>query len=209
MLEWNEYLRMIAGLLALVGPFSSVPLFLNYTENIPSQRKRIARITGIAVASILCLSALLGAYILALFRISINSFQVAGGLLLITIAFRMLEARSSRLSHTPEEDQEAIDSDSIAVVPLALPLIAGPGSISTTILFSEQSESYLHKLAMVALCLFVSSLVWVSLHLAPQIAKRLSQTTMNVTSRVMGLILAAMAVEFIVSGLRNLLPGLV
>lgn len=208
MLEWNEYLRMVAGLLALVGPFSSVPLFLAYTENIPSQRKRVARITGIAVACILCLSVLLGARILALFSISINSFQVAGGLLLATIAFQMLEARPSRIKHTPEEDQEAIDSDSVAVVPLALPLIAGPGSISTTILFSEQSDSLFHKLTMVLMCLILSLLVWVSLHLAPQIAKRLNQTSMNVTSRVMGLILAAMAVEFIFGGVRNLLPGL-
>ena len=208
MLEWNEYLRMFTGLLALVGPFNTIPLFLSYTENIPSQRKRIARVTGIAVACILSLSAVLGAQILAIFSISISSFQVAGGMLLTIIAFRMLEARDSRIKNTPEEDQEAIDSDSIAVVPLALPLIAGPGSISTTILFSQASDSFYHKIAMIVLCLIISLLIWISLHLAPQIVKRLSQTSINVISRVMGLILAAMAVEFIVGGVRILLPGL-
>src|SRR5690606_6912105 len=97
---------------------------------------------------------------------------------------------------------------SVAVVPLALPLLAGPGAISTVILFSQQSDAYVHKVVLVAFSLAIGLSVWISFHLAPQIARRLSQSAMNVSTRVMGLILAAMAVEFIVDGLRNLWPGL-
>lgn len=208
MLDWNEYLRMITGLIAIVGPVSTVPLFLNFTDNVKSQRKRIARTAAFAVACILTVSVVAGTRILEVFSISIESFRVAGGLLLLTIAFQMLEAKTIRVKRTPEEDQEAIDSTSVGVVPLALPLLAGPGAISTIILFSQQAEAVAHKAMLIGMSLLIALAVWISFHLAPQISRHLSQTSMNVVSRVMGLILAAMAVEFIVGGLRTLLPGL-
>lgn len=208
MLDWNEYIRMIIGLFAIIGPVSSVPLFLSFTENVQSQRKRIARTAALAVACILSVSVLAGSQILHVFNISIDGFRVAGGLLLLTIAFQMLEARPPRAKRTPEEEQEAMDSTSVGVVPLALPLLAGPGAISTVILFSEQGGTVLHQGILIGICWLMALTVWVSYHLAPQISKRLSQTSLNVAARVMGLILAAMAVEFIVGGLRTLLPGL-
>ena len=205
MMDWNDYIRMITGLVAIVTPLSTIPLFLNITENIQSQRKRIARTAAFAVACILSVSVLAGSRILALFNISIDSFRVAGGLLLLTIAYEMLNAKMGRSRSTPEEEQEAIDSSSVGVVPLALPLLAGPGAISTVILFSQQSSSMTHKAILVCICCLTAALVWICLHLAPQISKRVSQTSLNISSRVMGLILAAMSVEFIVGGMRNLL----
>jgi multiple antibiotic resistance protein len=208
MLDWNEYLRMFTGLMAVVGPVSTVPLFLNFTDNMPSQRKRIARIAAFAVACILTVTVIGGIHILEMFSISIDGFRVAGGMLLLTIAFQMLEARMSRVKSTPEENLEALDSAHVGVVPLALPLLAGPGAISTVILFVQQHPTIAHKAMLIALCWIVSLTIWISFHLAPQISRHLSQTSMNITMRVMGLILAAMAVEFIVGGLRALLPGL-
>lgn len=208
MLDWNDYLRMFTGLIAVVGPMSTVPLFLNFTENLQTQRKRIARISAFAVFCILTISVVAGNRILRIFNISIEGFRVAGGILLLTIAFDMLQAKTSRTRRTPEEDEEAVHSSEIGVVPLALPLLAGPGAISTVILFSQQAPGIAHKLVLIALCLIASSIVWVCFHLAPQIGSHLSQTSMNISSRVMGLILAAMAVEFIVDGLKTLLPGL-
>ena len=208
MLDWNDYLRMLTGLIAVVSPISTVPLFLNFTDNMQTQRRRIARTSAFAVACILIVSVVAGTRILEIFSISIEGFRVAGGILLLTIAFEMLQAKTSRTRHTPEEDEEAVNSNAIGVVPLALPLLAGPGAISTVILFSQQSDTLLHKLVLIGLCLVVSLIVWVCFHLAPQIGERLSQTSMNIATRVMGLILAAMAVEFIVDGLKTLLPGL-
>lgn len=208
MLDWNDYLRMFTGLVAIVGPLNTVPLFLNFTENVQAQRKRIARTSAFAVACILAVSVLAGSRILNIFNISIQGFRVAGGILLLTIAFEMLQAKTSRTRHTPEEDEEAMQSTAIGVVPLALPLLAGPGAISTMILFAQQANGIGHKLVLIALGLLVAGIVWICFHLAPQIGQRLSQTTMNIASRVMGLILAAMAVEFIIDGLKTLLPGL-
>ncbi|HTR00954.1 MAG TPA: MarC family protein, partial [Candidatus Acidoferrum sp.] len=208
MLDWNDYLRMFTGLIAVVGPVSTVPLFLNFTENVQAQRKHIARISAFAVFCIMTVSVLAGNRILHIFNISIEGFRVAGGILLLTIAFDMLQAKTSRTRRTPEEDAEAVNSTEIGVVPLALPLLAGPGAISTVILFSEQSPSIAHKVVLIGLCLVAALVVWVCFHLAPQIGRHLSQTSMNISSRVMGLILAAMAVEFIVDGLKTLLPGL-
>jgi len=126
----------------------------------------------------------------------------------MSIAFGMMQATINRTGHTPEEDKEALYSPSVAVVPLAIPLLAGPGSMSTVILFSNQTEGAIDNLALLFICLLVALIIWGILHFAPQIGDRMSQTAMNVTTRIMGLILAAMSVEFVVGGLRNLLPGL-
>lgn len=208
MLDWNDYLRMFTGLVAIVGPLSTVPLFLNFTENMQSQRKRIARTSGFAVACILGVSVVAGSRILATFNISIDGFRVAGGILLMSIAFEMIQAKTSRTRRTPEEDEEAMHSSEIGVVPLALPLLAGPGAISTMILFAQQANGIAHKVVLIGLGVVMGGLVWVCFHLAPQIGQRLSQTSMNISSRVMGLILAAMSVEFIIDGIKTLLPGL-
>ncbi len=207
-MDWTEYTRMFVGLFAIVSPHGMVPLFLSFTENIKSSRPRIAKVTAFSVGVIFAITILLGQSILNFFSISVDAFRVAGGILLMTIAFGMLEARRGRTRHTPEEDEEAMDSASVSVVPLAMPLLAGPGAISTVILFTNQTNDVGGKLALFAVCQIVALMVWVIFHFAPQIGDRMSKTTMNITTRVMGLILAAMSVEFIVGGLRNLLPGL-
>lgn len=207
-MDWNEYTRMFVGLFAIVSPISVVPLYLSFTENIKHRRQAVARTTAFSVACVFIVTMLLGQSILAFFSISVDAFRVAGGILLMSIAFGMLQVKINRTGHTPEEDQEAVDSASVAVVPLAMPLLAGPGSMSTVILFSNQTEGAIDKLALFIICLLVALIIWGILHFAPQIGNRMSQTAMNVTTRVMGLMLAAMSVEFIVGGLRNLLPGL-
>lgn len=207
-MSWPEYLQMLTGLFAIMNPISAVPLYLSFTSNIASQRPRIAKQTALAVGVILVVTMLIGTHILQAFSISIDAFRIAGGILLMFIAFNMLQAKVGRTRHTPEEDEEAMDSSSVAVVPLALPLLAGPGAISTTILFSNQARGMEGMAALFVICILIALGIWLVLHLAPQIDKRMSQTSMNITTRVMGLIMAAMAVEFILGGLRNALPGL-
>lgn len=207
-MDWTEYSRMFIGLFAIVSPIGVVPLYLSFTENIKSRRNEVARTTGFSVAVIFTVAMLFGQTLLSFFSISVDAFRVAGGILLMSIAFGMLQAKTNRTGHTPEEDEDAVDSSSVAVVPLAMPLLAGPGSMSTVILFSNQLEGVVDYLALFIVCQLVALIIWAILHFAPQIGDRMSQTSMNVTTRVMGLILAAMSVEFIVGGLRNLLPGL-
>lgn len=207
-MDWSEFTRIFIGLFAIVNPIGAVPLYLSFTGNIKSQRLKIARTTGLSVAIIFTVAIVIGQSLLDFFSISIDAFRVAGGILLMLMAFGMLEARTGRTRHTPEEDEEAIDSTSVAVVPLALPLLAGPGAISTVILFSNQSKSLQDTIVLLLVCQLIALIVWQTLRFAPQIGDRMSQTALNVTTRVMGLILASMAVEFIIGGLRNLLPGL-
>lgn len=199
---------MFIGLFAIISPISVIPLYLSYTANIRFERNAVARSAAIAIAIIFTVSMLLGQNIMNFFGISVDAFRVAGGILLMVIAFGMLEARRGRTRHTPEEDEEAVDSKTVAVVPIAMPLLAGPGAISTVILFSNQAETYVEKTGLFLVLLLVSFVCWIILYFAPQISDRMSQTGMNVTTRVMGLILAAMAVEFVTGGLKNLLPGL-
>ncbi len=206
--NWNEYIQMFIGLFAIISPISVIPLYLSYTANIRFERNAVARTAAVAMAIIFTVSMLLGQNIMNFFGISVDAFRVAGGILLMVIAFGMLEARRGRTRHTPEEDEEAVDSKTVAVVPIAMPLLAGPGAISTVILFSNQAESYVEKTGLFIVLLLVSFVCWIILYFAPQISNRMSKTGMNVTTRVMGLILAAMAVEFVTGGLKNLLPGL-
>lgn len=207
-LDWNEYLRMFVGLFAIVSPLGVVPLYLDFTENIRSHRPRVARNVGLSVAVIFIVSMMIGQSLLGFFNVSVDAFRVAGGILLLIMGFNMLEARRGRTRHTPEEDEEAVDSATVAVIPLAMPLLAGPGAMSTVILFSNQAEGVIANAALFIICILIALIIWAIMHFAPQIGDRMSQTSMNVMTRVMGLILAAMAVEFIVGGLRNLLPGL-
>lgn len=207
-MNWNNYIHIFTTLFAITNPLGVVPLFLGFTENMQDRRKQTARATAIAVGVILLVTIVCGEAILDFFAISVDAFRVAGGILLMLMAFQMLEARTGRTKHTPEEDREALDSNSVAIVPLALPLLAGPGAISTVILFSQQMPNITGKLALACICVLLALVIWICLYLAPRIAQRMSKTSMNIMTRVMGLVLAAMAVEFIVSGIGHLLPGL-
>lgn len=207
-MHWNSYIQIFTTLFAITNPLGTVPLFLSFTENMQNKRKETARITALAVCIILVSTVLMGEAMLRFFGISVDAFRVAGGVLLMSMAFSMLEARHGRTQHTPEEDEEAIDSNSVAIFPLAMPLLAGPGALSTIILYTHQMEGVEGKLILSFICVLISFLVWLGLYLAPQIGNRLSRTAMNIMTRVMGLILAAMSVEFMVNGLGHLLPGL-
>ena len=115
-MDWTEYTRMLIGLFAIVSPHGMVPLFLSFTDNIKSRRPAIAKVTALAVGIIFTVTILLGQSILSFFSISVDAFRVAGGILLMTIAFGMLEARRGRTRHTPEEDEEAMDLQGMAGV---------------------------------------------------------------------------------------------
>ena len=207
-MDWSVYIQTFVTLFAISNPVGAVPLFLGFTENLKKERQTIAKTTAMAVGAILIVTLVLGEFILDFFSISVDAFRVAGGILLMFIAFQMLHARHGRTRHTPEEDEEAQDADSVAIIPLAMPLIAGPGAISTVILYGNQAKTVIDSLLLAAICVVLATCIWSILRIAPLIEKRLSQTSINIMTRIMGLILAAMAVEFITGGLKTLLPGL-
>jgi multiple antibiotic resistance protein len=203
-MELTLYIKNFTGLIAILDPIGLIPIFLAYTANLKSQRARIADVSAFASAVILCSCVFLGEYILSFFGISEGSFRVAGGLLLIVIGFNMLYPDFMFPKSSREEEKEALESKSVAIVPLAIPLIAGPGSISAVILFSKQSEDISNKFVLVGICLVAIFLVWLAMRSASSLSKKIGVTGMNIFSRIMGLILIAIAVEFIAGGIKEL-----
>jgi multiple antibiotic resistance protein len=209
MLEFTEYTKFLIGLLAIVNPLGAVPIFVALTSGtIDAERKKIAKIVVMAVMIILFVALLFGDLLLRFFGITIHSFSVGGGILILLMAISMLQAKISAVSHTAEEAREGASKESVAVVPLAMPLLAGPGAISTVILYAHKNPSLTHYAILGVDILIVGVLLWAVLQLVPWISRHVSQTGINIFTRIMGLILAAIAIEFIANGLRGLFPAL-
>ncbi len=203
--SYQGFLKTLISLIVITDPVGAIPVFVLLTHGqTPAEKARTARASALTVALILVIAALAGEAILRLFGISLPSFRVAGGILLLVMALDMLNARPSRSRQTPEETDEAERRQDIAVVPMAIPIIAGPGAIGTVILFAQTGPFWPHILRVAGVILIVGAIAYAALRLAGPIGRRLGTSGMHILTRVMGLILAAIGVEFIVGGLRAL-----
>ena len=210
MLEYNEYIKMFVGLIAVVNPFGAIPIFLTLTYGVEKREQiRLINVIAISVPIILVVSLISGELILNFFGITIASFKVGGGILILLMAIAMMHARPSGATQTEEELHEGESKKSAAVVPLSMPLLAGPGAISTVILYGHRSNDIGHYGLVAIAIMALGAVLWLAFLLSPWISKRLGTTGMNIITRIMGLILAAIAVEFIANGLKGLFPGLV
>ena len=209
MIEWTGYIKIFTSLLAIVNPLGVIPIFVSLTRSSTEQERRhIARTTSITVAVILIVAALIGKVLLNFFGVSIASFKVGGGILLLLMSIAMMQAKHTQSKQTPEEAEEAEEKQSIAVVPIAMPLLAGPGAISTVIIYAHASFQPLQISVIIISSVLVALLTWGALIVANPLSKVMSKTAINIATRLMGLLLAAIAVEFIAGGLSQLLPGL-
>jgi len=210
MLSWNDYLQLSVGLVSVVNPIGVIPTFIALSRDRPvAERQHTAWVCTFSVAMVLSLALLAGEPILHFMGIGLPSFLVAGGLLMLMMGISMLYANNDPIRHTPEERAESYEKDSIAVVPLAIPLLSGPGAISTVIVYGQGGHSLEHYLLVGSVIVSVSVLVLVALLAAPKIADLMGRTGMNVVTRLMGLLLTSIAVEFIAKGLGELFPVLV
>ena len=204
-----DLLKPLFALLAIVNPIGVVPFFIHFTQTLSSeQRRRTIRISAFTVFVVIAVSALAGLKIIEFFGISIASFQVGGGILLLISSLAMLNAQPAESKPGDlSEGAEKIDAGaSIAVVPLAIPLLTGPATISTIVIYAEKTR-YLWQLGVLVLYGVVIGLVTYAVFSASgRIAKVLGRTGINVMTRLMGLMLAAMAVELLVDGLVKLFP---
>jgi len=213
LLSLADYIQIAIGIVTIFSPFAALPIFVSLTSNTTLQQKNeTAKTAAIAAGITGLVSVWIGQYILMFFGISISSFKIAGGILLLLMAINMLNAKVPNAKNTKEELEEAqeksINISEIAVVPLAIPLIAGPGAISTIIIFSQREDSFIHLLYMSLIIVAISFFVFLALRAATFITKRLGITGINIISRVMGLILASISIEFITSGLLTVFPSL-
>ncbi len=204
----NEYLRFVVTLAAVVDPFLAVPMFLVFTaRRSDAERRGLARAVAFTVFVVLAVSAFAGEALLELIGASLSAFRVGGGLVLLLMALAMLNAQAGGVRQSQAEAKELEQGELQGVVPLAIPLLAGPGAISTAIIAAE-GGSLVHQ-AVIVVCIAVVCLVsWLTLRAAPRIAARMGTTGLNVATRILGLLLAAMAVQTMAVGLKQLFPGL-
>lgn len=206
---WTEYSRFAIALVVIVDPLAALPLFLDLTDGFsPRERKRTARVTAIAVAGVLAGAALAGESILGVFGTSLAAFRVGGGIVLLLMALSMLTAEPDRTRHTPEEDRASRDKASVAVVPLGVPLLAGPGAISAVIVQMNSGTGALHRTLVLAIIAGLGVACWLALRNAERIGRWIGPIGMNVVIRLFGLLLAAIGVEFIAAGVKEIFPGL-
>ena len=198
------------ALFAIVDPVGVIPIFLTATMGFSeTQRSIAARLAAITVITVLAVFTFIGEPLLAFFNIRIAAFSVAGGLLLLLLALSMVQAHVSPQRQTREEAEEAVEKDAVGVVPLGVPLLAGPGAITHVIVASGAAPGdLLHQSALLIPIVLVGLSVWLSFRLAPIIARKMGATGIHVVTRLMGLIIAAISIEMIATGLGQLFPGL-
>lgn len=207
--DYSYLVKITIALFAIVNPIGSLPIFISATDGWQkNDRARTARTVALAVFTVLSLSAFIGDGILDFFGISIPSFQVGGGILILLISISMMHGKQGGTRQTPEEAQSLAEREVIAIVPLSIPLLAGPGAISHMILSAQQHPSFIGHLTLVIPVIVIAGVIWMVLQLADAITLRLGTIGINIITRLMGLILAAMAVEFIAHGLIGLFPQL-
>jgi len=209
MLSVAAYIKIFVAMIVIVNPLGIIPVFVAMTaSNSELQRKAIAYGAAMTVAATLLISALLGERVLEVFGISLASFKVGGAILIMLNAIAMMQAMPSRDKQTPEEALEAEDKASIAVVPLGIPLLAGPGAMSTIIIYASEKKAVWHLLTVCLVSIGVALVTWLALRVATRIGARMGTTTVNVATRIMGLLLAALAVEIFAGGIVELIPAL-
>ncbi|KGY08127.1 YchE family NAAT transporter [Vibrio sinaloensis] len=203
------FLQFFLGLVAAVNPVGIMPVFVSLTGHMTQEEKHKTAVTAnVAVAIILVVSLLAGQMLLDMFSISLDSFRVAGGLLLLSIAFSMMSGKLGEDKQNKQEKSEYVSREQIGVVPLAMPLMAGPGAISSTIVYGSRYPSIFDTAGIIVTIVLFALSTWLLFRSAPLIVRFLGQTGINVITRIMGLILGALGIEFIANGLRNLFPGL-
>jgi multiple antibiotic resistance protein len=204
----GDYLRFVVTLTAVVDPFLAIPFFLTFAaQQGDDARKRLARTVALTVFGVLAAAAFVGEALLELIGASLPAFRVGGGLVLLLMALAMLNAQAGGVRQSKAEAAELEQGELQGVVPLAIPLLAGPGAISTAIIAAEGGRA-VHQVVIVLCIAVVCVVVWIALRAAHRVAARMGTTGMNVATRILGLLLAAMAVQTMAVGLKALFPGL-
>ncbi len=211
--------KLILAFMVLINPFSALAIFLDLTRNNNTrERKKVAQIASLSVFIVIAVFAFSGNWILRLFGISTGAFQVGGGLLVFLIAISMMSAgsnpakpeigveESNEITVKPKHPTQS--AASVAVVPLAIPMMIGPGGISTVVIYASAAKSLNDTLFIVAAGAIISSICFITLLAASKISNLLGETGLTILNRIMGMLLAAVSVEIVVAGLKGLFPQL-
>ena len=209
MIYITEVLKTFISLFVIMNPFAAIPLYLSLTSHMQvAQREKVIRICSISVFVVLFISAIAGEIILKVFGISIAAFQVGGGVLLSTLAYKMLSAKEENQENLKKENSGLKESLGVAVVPLTIPMLTGPGAMSMTIVTASKSHDMMGYVYVIVSALLISFVVLMILRSAGRIKLFLGETGMSIMTKVLSMLLMALAIELIANGVRILLPGL-
>ncbi len=204
----KDFLHIFVPLFIIVDPVGCVPLFLGLTEGLPeSKRRYLAFKASLVLTLVLSAFSLFGDRLLLYFDISVASFRVAGGLILLLIALQMIQAQPRATKSLPEEEEESRQKEDIAVVPLGVPILAGPGAITTVLVLTGGEPNLSLRFMVIMATVLVALLTFLIFSHAVRISRVLGQTGTNLFVRLTGLILAVISVEYIARGLGELFPG--
>ncbi|MEQ9619543.1 MAG: MarC family protein [Deltaproteobacteria bacterium] len=196
------------AMLAITNPIGNLAIFAGLTgDKTAEEKKKTAFVAGLAILIILIIVTWSGELILKAFGINIAAFETAGGLIIALIGLSMLHAKTSGIHHSPEEHEEAKTKDSVAVVPIAIPIVAGPGAITTIVVQVQKSGTIEDKIVITVVSIAISLLLWLCFYFSGPVSRLLGVTGINIVTRIMGIILAAIAFQMLASGLRTLFPG--
>ena len=200
-----EWLTALVAVFFIIDPFAATPAFLAMTAGCDRvRRKQMARRASLTCVVILSVFATVGKYLFRLFGITLPAFKLAGGLLLLLVALDMLQARRSRTRETPEEQVDACGIDDVGIIPMGIPMLAGPGSISTVMVLVGQAPSWRDAVPVLAAIAITSAICYFVLASADRVESILGEIGIRVVTRLMGLVLTAIAFQFFVSALVDM-----
>jgi MarC family membrane protein len=210
MREWLSFsLLSLSAIFFVVDPMGVIPIFIAMTRgDPPAKRRNMAKRASIAAFFILTTFALAGTLIFKVFGVTLGAFKVAGGVLLLLTAIEMLQAQKGRTRVSPEEEQEGTEKEDVAIFPLAIPLLAGPGSIATVTTLMGKAGRVAFAVPVVLSIAITCAAAYAMLLAAERIQRLMGVTGLSVMNRVIGLIIGAIGVQFIFDGLRDTFPGL-
>lgn len=196
-------LTAILSIFAIVDPIAVVPFFASFTEGYtPEQKRRVIQRSTLVALLTLLVFALIGQYIFLAFGFTIPAFQIAGGIVLFAVGFEMLHGRRSRMKLTEAERLDAFERDIVGVVPLGIPLLAGPGAITTVMIYMSADTGNPFDKTFVFLGIAIAiAASYLTLHAADPIFRRVGRTGVHAVSRVIGLLLAAIGIQFVINGI--------
>lgn len=208
-MTYADTVKFLVAMVIMMNPLGSLSIFLQLTHKFPLFHQRKTAIKcGLSITIIMVLTIWIGSQLLDLLGITIPSFRFAGGIILLLTGLSMLQSKESPISHTPEDDVAAEERTSIAIVPLALPIIIGPGAISTLVIASNDYTAPFHKLWLSLLCLMLAIGMGIILYYGGAIARLIGESIIKVITRIMGMIIMAIAVGMLANGLTGLIPVL-
>jgi multiple antibiotic resistance protein len=208
-MSYNDLVEFVVAMVIMMNPLAALSSFIQLTRKDSYDDKRKAAFScGLAITIIMVVTIWIGESLLYYLGITVASFRFAGGIILLLMGLSMLQSKESAMSHTPEDDSAAKDRESIAVVPMALPIIIGPGAISTLIITTTDFPHFIYKTWLSLICCLLALIMTALLYHAATIAKMVGASTMKVITRIMGMLIMAIASGMLAAGLTGLFPVL-